>query len=760
MGDEAYEKALNSFNNENKQSQTGNNSNQNCGKSKEGPALINKHIETVLESTFPKMLPLPTPQAQPFSLAKRSLLAKNASTTDLTQYINPDIANRRRSSLFCITVDPAMKRMRQREAYKTAMCQAWLEGRPCVYSDQCNFAHGEDELQPLPSSRANPKHKTRICENYTTTGICPFGNRCFFIHPKTEEELETLLKYNENFPQHVHHQVEDETLLTRSMVRSPQVGTVRRIGGKLKQFRKMDSCGTFNLPYHVQNEYKQQWPSSNTGENYEQFPPLSTSTIAGMLAGKSLINMKSSATSSMPSIHSSSVTNLNYTSTSNKQIENVEKELDKRLEAMRLTMRKMQQQKSFSSSDVCVSRTSTQSTVFEKQEEAEQHSSGPHTPPGLTAYSFPGFYEQEKLGWSNNSLANVWSPPATAAAEEQAVPTFCFFEAKDKIGGGPNIENVPMLRTGKRSPDFEGILMGRRSSHIPLLEDYSEMLLNVTESGMQKGRNKSAEYLGGKECAKNNDALSVVVNAWQSAKRSTSALNEQNRIQPQFGGVDGGGGTAEKQHKDSTQWGEIGQQCDSSKLLKNLQTINDGGASKVGQNFINNNNNIMQTIRGPLICSNRAGISNLDKMHHLWTSSSPNLDKHREDSSSIHQLWTPFGMQKVEIPSQIDLAGNYHDSSLNLSSEQRDRIDTLTIENHQHEEKEEAELINLYRKFQLNEENTMKDQKHESSGNDEGLNEFINPTWAQMVRRKAYLRQKSRSSPAINRNSAQSAGNM
>ncbi|KAL3082505.1 hypothetical protein niasHT_030519 [Heterodera trifolii] len=786
-----------------------NNSIQNYEQSKEAAAtaaLIKKYNESFPEANFPEMFPLSTPQAQPFSMAKRSLLAKNASTNDLTQYINPVLANRRRSSLFCTAVDPAMKRLRQREAYKTAMCQAWLEGRACVYGDQCNFAHGEDELQPLPSNRANPKHKTRICENYTTTGICPFGNRCFFIHPQTEEELDALLKLNENLPlqqkQLDHHHLEGEALVIQPpLALSPQGGAaVRRIGTKLKQFRKMDSCGTFNLPFQVQTEQNPQqqqqqplfqWPSSAaavaaaaiTGDNFEQFPPLSSASV-GMLAGKSLISMKSNVSTASPPtaplIHSSSVSNLNYIA--DQKIENAERELDKRLAQMRMTMRKMSQQKSFSSTDVCLKRTATQNKETENNdEEDEKESSGPNTPPlppGLSAFSLSGFYEQHRLGWSNtSSLASVWSPPATT--EQQAVPTFSFFEANSPIGGGtPSIEKRghQLLRAGKRSPDFEGILMGRRSSHIPSLEENNKMLLNVLEMGTQKNRNKSAEYLSdrcvsgggdggggtgtGDGCKDESANGPLVTEFWQPRKRSTSEMDEENRNRLPFGddyGTVRGGGHCDRGTSETNETMANGIDKKGSAPFKL-----DGHNANSEKSRNSGSNSNIQPIRPPRHSDRIIGISNLDKMQHLWTSSSPNLDnKHREGLAPPHQCWTPFGIQKVEIPSQIDLSStNYHhDSSLNLS-EQRDRIDTLTNANHREENDEEEELVNLYRKFHLNEAKTVEKAKHSAINEDDadndndvgGFNEFVGPTWAQMVRRKSYLRQKSHSSPAINRN--------
>lgn len=34
------------------------------------------------------------------------------------------------------------------DAYKTVMCQAWLESVKCSFGENCKFAHGEAELRP------------------------------------------------------------------------------------------------------------------------------------------------------------------------------------------------------------------------------------------------------------------------------------------------------------------------------------------------------------------------------------------------------------------------------------------------------------------------------------------------------------------------------------------------------------------------------------------------------------------------------------
>jgi len=36
------------------------------------------------------------------------------------------------------------------DLYKTVICQAWLESTLCIFGGNCKFAHGKDELQPMP----------------------------------------------------------------------------------------------------------------------------------------------------------------------------------------------------------------------------------------------------------------------------------------------------------------------------------------------------------------------------------------------------------------------------------------------------------------------------------------------------------------------------------------------------------------------------------------------------------------------------------
>eukprot|EP00007_Cunea_sp_BSH-02190019_P005337 CAMPEP_0174246628 /NCGR_PEP_ID=MMETSP0417-20130205/42166_1 /TAXON_ID=242541 /ORGANISM="Mayorella sp, Strain BSH-02190019" /LENGTH=679 /DNA_ID=CAMNT_0015326481 /DNA_START=759 /DNA_END=2798 /DNA_ORIENTATION=- len=63
--------------------------------------------------------------------------------------------------------------------YKTMLCRSWLRDGQCSYGRMCQFAHGEQELRPMPR---HPKYRTETCRSFTLTGMCPYGARCAFIH--------------------------------------------------------------------------------------------------------------------------------------------------------------------------------------------------------------------------------------------------------------------------------------------------------------------------------------------------------------------------------------------------------------------------------------------------------------------------------------------------------------------------------------------------------------------------------------------------
>ncbi|XP_078439233.1 zinc finger CCCH domain-containing protein 9-like [Wolffia australiana] len=62
---------------------------------------------------------------------------------------------------------------------KTELCNKWEEMGWCPYGDQCQFAHGVDELRPVIR---HPRYKTQLCRMVSGPGGCPYGHRCHFRH--------------------------------------------------------------------------------------------------------------------------------------------------------------------------------------------------------------------------------------------------------------------------------------------------------------------------------------------------------------------------------------------------------------------------------------------------------------------------------------------------------------------------------------------------------------------------------------------------
>lgn len=62
---------------------------------------------------------------------------------------------------------------------KTELCNKWEEMGWCPYGDQCQFAHGVDELRPVIR---HPRYKTQLCRMISGPGGCPYGHRCHFRH--------------------------------------------------------------------------------------------------------------------------------------------------------------------------------------------------------------------------------------------------------------------------------------------------------------------------------------------------------------------------------------------------------------------------------------------------------------------------------------------------------------------------------------------------------------------------------------------------
>jgi hypothetical protein len=68
--------------------------------------------------------------------------------------------------------------------YKTEICRNFKERSNCIYGDQCQFAHGRQELR---DASRNNKYKTKSCQKYWVTGYCAYGPRCNFLHLESED---------------------------------------------------------------------------------------------------------------------------------------------------------------------------------------------------------------------------------------------------------------------------------------------------------------------------------------------------------------------------------------------------------------------------------------------------------------------------------------------------------------------------------------------------------------------------------------------
>ncbi|KAK6157630.1 hypothetical protein DH2020_011878 [Rehmannia glutinosa] len=69
--------------------------------------------------------------------------------------------------------------------FKTELCNKWQQTGTCPYGDNCQFAHGIDELRPV---LRHPRYKTEVCRMVLNGDPCPYGHRCHFRHTLTDQE--------------------------------------------------------------------------------------------------------------------------------------------------------------------------------------------------------------------------------------------------------------------------------------------------------------------------------------------------------------------------------------------------------------------------------------------------------------------------------------------------------------------------------------------------------------------------------------------
>eukprot|EP00434_Breviolum_minutum_P042749 symbB.v1.2.038064.t1/scaffold5805.1/size23493/1 len=76
------------------------------------------------------------------------------------------------------------------QVYKTAMCKFFEQGT-CLNGDDCNYAHSEEDLQPL--------WKTRLCK-FFEQGTCTKGASCTFAHGLHELQAASSLGEQKKTP--------------------------------------------------------------------------------------------------------------------------------------------------------------------------------------------------------------------------------------------------------------------------------------------------------------------------------------------------------------------------------------------------------------------------------------------------------------------------------------------------------------------------------------------------------------------------------
>ncbi|KAF2367686.1 Zinc finger CCCH-type, partial [Trinorchestia longiramus] len=141
-------------------------------------------------------------QLQPQSLDKlnvklqqlaRQKRLRSGSTSDL------DGSNDVSELLQSLQARNAMPNQNNALRYKTELCRSYEEGGDCRFGAACTFAHGPEELRPVPR---HPLYKTEFCRTYHQHGYCQYGTRCHFIHDIEEADRNAPLRGCKSWGRH------------------------------------------------------------------------------------------------------------------------------------------------------------------------------------------------------------------------------------------------------------------------------------------------------------------------------------------------------------------------------------------------------------------------------------------------------------------------------------------------------------------------------------------------------------------------------
>ncbi|KAI3675871.1 hypothetical protein L1987_85467 [Smallanthus sonchifolius] len=96
--------------------------------------------------------------------------------------VNDLAADRARSSSLSLT-DSGGSSSSGGKNHKPDLCLSYLENSGfCRYGSKCQFAHGKQEIHPVPFSY---KSALETCKSYNLSRTCAFGSKCRFIHHET-----------------------------------------------------------------------------------------------------------------------------------------------------------------------------------------------------------------------------------------------------------------------------------------------------------------------------------------------------------------------------------------------------------------------------------------------------------------------------------------------------------------------------------------------------------------------------------------------